>query len=311
MRFRAFWALVAIAAFAYCTWRVAGFVAQYSPGEIAAWFAAVPARHIVMAVVLTAASYATLTGFDYLGVRYAGHRLPYASVALASFVSVAVGYSLGPAPFGTGALRYFYYSRLGLGLEAFAKLVLLIMVTAMLAKLSFAGLVLLYDPSFAARWFAIDARVVQAVAAAALACVGLYVLLCATWRGAVRLWGWRFALPGAGMASAQVALGTVDYFCMAGALYWLMSATTPIPFAAVASAYVFANFAVLLSHVPGGWGVLEFVVLSLLPQLDTLGAVIAFRAVYYLVPLAIGLVVLVVTEGRRSLAAIRRPGRSR
>src|SRR5262249_13268085 len=141
MRFRFLWALVALAAFAYCAWQVAGFVGQYRFGEIAAWFAAVSARHVAVAVALAAASYATLTGFDYLAVRYAGHQLPYGKVALASFVSIAVGYPLGPAPLGTGAVRYFYYSRLGLGLEAFARLVLLIMATSILGKLGFAGLV--------------------------------------------------------------------------------------------------------------------------------------------------------------------------
>src|SRR5262249_55882610 len=104
---------------------------------------------------------------------------------------------------------------------------------------------------------------------------------------------------------AQVALGTVDYFCIAGCLHALMSASAPIPYATVAAAYVFANFAALISHVPGGWGVVEFVVLSLIPGLDTVGALIAFRAIYYLAPLAIGTALLLAIEGRRSLVGIR------
>src|SRR5262249_50690934 len=160
-----------------------------------------------VAVALAAASYATLTGFDYLAVRYAGHQLPYGKVALASFVSIAVGYPLGPAPLGTGAVRYFYYSRLGLGLEAFARLRLLIMATSILGKLGFAGLVLLYDPTLVAGWFSVDVSLVMGAAALALGSVALYVLMCARWRGEVRLGGWRFGLPSGATALAQVALG--------------------------------------------------------------------------------------------------------
>jgi len=60
---------------------------------------------------------------------------------------------------------------------------------------------------------------------------------------------------------------------------------------------VAANFAVLLTHVPGGWGVMEFVLLSMLPGLDTIGAVIAFRAIYYLAPLVLGSLLFVSIEG--------------
>jgi len=67
---------------------------------------------------------------------------------------------------------------------------------------------------------------------------------------------------------------------------------------------VAANFAVLLTHVPGGWGVMEFVLLSMLPGLDTIGAVIAFRAIYYLAPLALGSLLFVSIEGPAALRAL-------
>lgn len=65
-----------------------------------------------------------------------------------------------------------------------------------------------------------------------------------------------------------------------------------------------ANFAVLLTHVPGGWGVMEFVLLSVLPGLDAIGAVIAFRAIYYLVPLALGTLLFATVEGPAALKAL-------
>lgn len=138
-------------------------------------------------------------------MRYAGERLPYRRVAVASFVSIGVGYPLGPAPLGTGVLRYFYYRRLGIGLEAFAKLALLIMVTAVMGKFSFTSLVLFYDASHAALWFRIDEAIVTAFAVMSLVGTALYALVCLLWHRHLhlRIGAWSFALPNIKIALAQ------------------------------------------------------------------------------------------------------------
>ena len=66
--------------------------------------------------------------------------------------------------------------------------------------------------------------------------------------------------------------------------------------AGVASVYVMANVATLISHVPGGLGVIESVVLMLLPGTSMLGALIVFRVVYFIIPLALGSMLLALTE---------------
>jgi glycosyltransferase 2 family protein len=303
-RARQIWALVACLAFAYSAWQVWGFVGQYRAAEIFAWLAALPPANVAASAAFAAASYLTLSGYDYIAVRYAGEQLPYRKVAVASFVSVGVGYPLGPAPLGTGVLRYFYYTRLGVGLEAFAKLALLVMATSVLGKFSFTGLVLLYDPATAARLFRIDETIIIAAAAISLTGVVFYVGLCVLWRRRLRIGAWYFGLPDVRIALAQVALGTVNYSCIAACLHRLMSAAEPISYPAVASAYMAANFAVLLTHVPGGWGVMEFVLFSVLPSLDIIGAVIAFRAIYYVAPLLLGIVLFMTVEGPAALRAL-------
>jgi hypothetical protein len=43
-----------------------------------------------------------------------------------------------------------------------------------------------------------------------------------------------------------------------------------------------------VSHVPGGLGVLETVVIHLMPQPAVVGALVAFRVLYFLIPFTIG-----------------------
>jgi uncharacterized membrane protein YbhN (UPF0104 family) len=71
---------------------------------------------------------------------------------------------------------------------------------------------------------------------------------------------------------------------------------TDVGYLAVASAYVIANTTALISHVPGGLGVIESVVMYLLPQADLIGALLVFRFVYFLVPLAMGGLLFLATE---------------
>jgi len=57
----------------------------------------------------------------------------------------------------------------------------------------------------------------------------------------------------------------------------------------------------LLSHVPGGLGVFEAMLLLMLPNVPTeelLGSLLAFRAVYYLAPLVVGALAFLVEELR-------------
>jgi uncharacterized membrane protein YbhN (UPF0104 family) len=60
--------------------------------------------------------------------------------------------------------------------------------------------------------------------------------------------------------------------------------------------YVLANTAALIAHIPGGVGVIEGVVALLLPDNFSIAAVLMFRALYYLLPLAIGGLLFAATE---------------
>ena len=82
--------------------------------DVVANLRAVPWHAVGVAVVFTAASYAALTGYDWLALRHIGRKLPLAGVALTSFVATAVGHNLGVAMLSGGAVRYRLYSAAGL-----------------------------------------------------------------------------------------------------------------------------------------------------------------------------------------------------
>jgi uncharacterized membrane protein YbhN (UPF0104 family) len=115
-------------------------------------------------------------------------------------------------------------------------------------------------------------------------------------RHPLRLWHWTIALPSLPLAAAQVVVGTVNFALVAAALFECIRSVAEASYVEVAAAYLIGNTAAIVSHVPGGLGVIELVVTYLLPQANILGAVLLFRAVYYLLPLPLGLISFVVAE---------------
>jgi glycosyltransferase 2 family protein len=91
-------------------------------------------------------------------------------------------------------------------------------------------------------------------------------------------------------------IGPLNFACVAGCLHETLAAVLGTPYFGVASVYVIANFAGLVSHVPGGLGVIESVVTFLLPAANIVGAVLAFRFLYFLVPLTLGSILFAVAE---------------
>jgi uncharacterized membrane protein YbhN (UPF0104 family) len=95
-----------------------------------------------------------------------------------------------------------------------------------------------------------------------------------------------------------VVVGTINFALLAAAMHQLLATATGAPFLTVANAFVLANVAALISHVPGGLGVIEYVILSFFPGAPVFGPALVYRTFYYLVPLAIGGVVFAVTAFR-------------
>jgi glycosyltransferase 2 family protein len=88
----------------------------------------------------------------------------------------------------------------------------------------------------------------------------------------------------------------VNFTLVAACLHQVLAAVAEVSYPAVASAYAIANATALVAHVPGGLGVIEGVVLLLLPGAEIFGALVVFRFVYFLVPLAIGGTTFLVSE---------------
>lgn len=287
-------------------------LSQYSRDDIIQSLQALPWSNLGMACVFCAGSYLTLGLFDALAVRYAGKPLAFRRTTLASFCGLSIGHTIGLAALSSGAVRYRFYSRWGLSTEDIAKVIGFCGVTVGLGLAALAGIALTLRPQATAP-LGIGEGAAVALGVACLACSAAYLVACAFLRGSVKLWRWHVEMPEFRLALGQLLVGTVNFVFVAACLHQLMRAYGPIGFLDVATAYVSGNVATLITHVPGGIGVLEATVMHLTSEQKAIGALIAFRVLYFLVPLFIGLPMFLASEvyfrGREPKESDKAPNR--
>jgi uncharacterized membrane protein YbhN (UPF0104 family) len=288
--------VIAVAAVSLAAFLLYRTLSRYSLDQIIASVAAVPASRLSMAGVFAAASYACLTGFDYLALRYVGHPLAYPKAALASFTSLSLGHNIGLAFLSSGAVRYRFYSRWGLGAGEVAKVILFCGITVGLGLTTLGAMALLLRSELAQAITGLQRPIVIALGWACLLAVAAYLVLSAVRRAPLRIFRWSFETPPLRLAIAQVIVGSCNFAFVAACLHAVLTAVTEVAYLGVASIYVIANTTSLISHVPGGLGVIESVVMYLLPQADLIGPLVVFRFVYFLVPLGLGGATLAITE---------------
>lgn len=270
---------------------------EHSLDDVLASIMAIPLVNLALALGFVAASYLCLTGFDALGVRYAGRSLPYRQVALTSFVSLSIGHNVGGAAFSSGALRYRYYSGFGLGALDVGKIIVHCGLTVALGLASLAGIALLLGPQVGFGVLDLRPDMARLLGVLCLATVAFYLVLAWWLKAPLVVRGHAFRMPSVELAVGQVLVGTANFACVAGALHQLLAGAAGYP--ETVTAYVLGNVAWLVSHVPGGLGVLEAVIASLLGQAEAIGALIVFRVFYFLLPLLVGGALLAGTEFRR------------
>ncbi|HEY8520167.1 MAG TPA: lysylphosphatidylglycerol synthase domain-containing protein [Gammaproteobacteria bacterium] len=293
---RRFQPLIAAAAFALAAFLVHRALRDVSFAEIRAALDSISARNVLLGVAFTAGSFLCLTAFDTLAVRYTGGRLPYRKIALASFTALSIGHTLGFAALSSGALRYRFYTGWGLSPGDVGRIVMFSGVTVAAGACTTGGLAALLAPELLAATFGAPRGGILGAGVLLVAAVAAYLAWAALVRRPLRIRRFVLPVPGLGLALGQVALGATDFLLVAAVLHQMVAASADVPYAAVAAAYVLGNVAGIVTHVPGGLGVVEAVVVMLVPGAHVVGALIAFRATYYLGPFVLGCAALGVAE---------------
>jgi len=257
-------------------------------------------RTLLGGAAIAGLSFLVFSSYDLLGRIYTGHRLPVRQILPLAFVCYAFNLNFG-AWVGGVALRYRLYSRLGLKAPTITGVLSISLITNWLGYMLVAGTLFSFRLMAVPSGWKINVVTLQFIGFGLLAVSFTYLLACRLAKR--RSWQWRkhqITLPSLKLASMQAFLGALKWLLMAALIYLLLPEQAFYP--SVLAILMVSSIAGVITHIPAGLGVLEAVFIALLKADIATGALmaalIAYRAVYFLLPLSFALVIYLVMEKR-------------
>ncbi|QXH57825.1 bifunctional lysylphosphatidylglycerol flippase/synthetase MprF [Pseudomonas maumuensis] len=274
----------------------------------------VPTQSLLGALLATLVGFVILLGYEWSASRYAAVQLPRRTLVLGGFSAFAIGNAIGLSMLSGGSVRYRLYARQGLGAAEVARMTVFASLSLGCALPPLAALATLSDLPAAATALRLPAPLLGGIAIAVLVAavalvMGLYRrrlpeqpladnLLVQFGRRTLRL-------PGARLTALQLLITALDVAAAATVLYLLLPEAPP--FGAFVLVYLLALAAGVLSHVPGGVGVFEAILLAAfanqLGAAPLAAALLLYRLIYVVLPLLVACVLLLANEARRLMVA--------
>jgi hypothetical protein len=265
-------------------------------------------RTLVIASLLTLSSFLVYACFDLIGRTYIRQDLTWRQILPVGVISYAFNLNLS-AWVGGIAMRYRLYSRLGVSKGNIAKILGLSLATNWFGYMVIAGAVFSSALVTMPPGWKLSSAALQAVGVLLLLISAGYLAACRFSRR--REWairGVEINLPSVRMAVLQLALGALNWSLMAAVIFTLLPSKLDYPL--VLGVLLISAIAGVITHIPAGLGVLEAVFVALLQHEASRGSLVAglqaYRAIYFILPLLITLVMYLVVEAKAKALRIEK-----
>jgi len=265
-------------------------------------------RTLVIAGALTLCSFLVYASFDLIGRTYIRQNLVWKQILPVGIISYAFNLNLS-AWVGGIAMRYRLYSRLGVSTGNIAKILGLSLATNWFGYMAIAGVVFSSGLVTMPPGWKVSTTALQGIGALlVLASLGYLVACQFSKKRAWTIRGMEINLPSVRMACLQLLLGALNWSLMAAVIFTLLPAKLDYPL--VLGVLLISAIAGVLTHIPAGLGVLEAVFIALLQHESSRGSLlaglIAYRAIYFILPLLIALVMYLGVEAKAKALRVKK-----
>lgn len=294
---------------------IAGFalyelLREYTYSEILNQVKKIENKKLVLAIFLCCLNYFILTLYDTLAFQYLGKTISYHKVAFTSLISYAFSQTIGFALLSGGAVRYRFYMLWGIKPTEIAKVILFSGLHFWSGLFLLAGTAALYYPSDFILALNVSRESTFILSLILLAPILAYLLLTLFKKILVRRFPVFRFLPSFPLAIFALTTASLDWLLASSILYQLLPGRHQISFFHSLSSFLIAQIAGVITHIPGGLGIFETIVLQTLSEpsnrTSILAALIVFRFVYYLIPFVLALLLYTAFEIRKKLSTIWR-----
>lgn len=263
---------------------------EYSLSDIFHALVNIPFVNLLAACIACLAGYICLSLYDYLALRYIGARVSWWKWMLAGMLGFAISNNAGNAVVSGGAIRYRLYTRWRINGGDIVKMI------------TFSGLTFFMGCSLIViiGYMLVPSRILEQSLGASVGINTLFIICMATVlayfattiffsKKSIKIGKIKFHIPTTKTAFYQMVLGAMDSILAGLVLYFCLLPFVHIPFGTYIGLFVIAQATGVFSQVPGGIGVFESIFLLALPdgvdKADIFGALLAYRIIYYVLPL--------------------------
>lgn len=296
--------LIGIVLFGVSIWVITQELREHSVEKILESLAAIPAGYVWLAIGLTVLNYVALTGYDTLAIRYIQRSLSYEKTALVAVISYAISNSIGFALLSGSAIRYRFYSRWGLSAIDITQIITFTNLSFFLGLFVVGGVMFILEPIAVPSLLHLPFKSVHPIGLLFLSIIVLYLLWSSFSRKPLRVGHWSIPHLPLQLSLIQLAITATDWALAAAVLYVLLP-NIPLSYPGFFGIYLLAQLAGIISNIPGGLGVFETVMLLLLsPPISSttlFSALLAYRGIYYFLPLLVAVMVFITYELRSRL----------
>jgi glycosyltransferase 2 family protein len=300
---RYFWPVVATATIVLSVWLLLRELHGLSLEKVGDSLAAIPALHWVFAAISTLVAYAALAGYDRVALLHLGRRIDWLFITVCSFTTYALSHNIGASVVSGGVVRYRAYSTKGLSPAEIGLLVAFCSFTFILGTVTLIGFVLVLDPDIVLRFGdLLPLTASRATGVFLLLLVALYLIGSLLRLRPLHIGRFAIVYPSLHVTLSQIAVAASELLGAAGIIYFALPEAGNPGYFIVLGIFLMSFSAALISHVPGGLGVLELVFVMGLPDMagaDVIAALLVFRLFYLIVPLVMALVVVLLFERSR------------
>lgn len=297
---RFFWPIIGVGAVVFSIWLLIHELRGVSLDEMLASFSAIPQSGWALAGLATLGAYAALAGYDRIALLHLGRRLDPLFIALCSFTTYALSHNVGASVLSGAVVRYRAYTSKGLSGAEVGVLVAFCSFTFALGTIMLMSLVLIVEPGITERFVDIlPVAASKTTGIVLLSLVGLYVL--GSWRSfrPLRIGSFAIHYPRLSVVVLQLIVAPLELVAAAAIVYFALPAAGNPGFIVVLGIFLVSFSVALLSHAPGGLGVLELTFVTGLPDMDpadVIAALVVFRLLYLIIPFIFALVLILAFE---------------
>ncbi|TKT75060.1 lysylphosphatidylglycerol synthase domain-containing protein [Aquamicrobium sp. LC103] len=294
------WPVVGLCAVAFSIWLLYHELRGLSLDEVMDSLSAIPTHNWVLSALATLVAYGALAGYDHIALLHLRKRVHWLFITVCSFTTYALSHNIGASVFSGAVVRYRAYTSQGLSAREVGILVAFCSFTFALGTILLTGLVLVIQPEITERF--VDILPVEASATTGyllLGLVALYVL--GSWLGfkPLKIGSFELQYPRLPIVARQLIIGPLELVGAAAIVYFALPEAGNPGFIIVLGIFLVSFSVALISHAPGGLGVLELVFLTGLPDMepvDVLAALVVFRLFYLIIPFVVALFVILFFE---------------